>query len=74
MTGAEILRAEGEATGRAEGEVRGEAKALLRVLERRGVVLSEGQRATIEGCRDLEQLERWLDRALTVTSGEELFG
>jgi len=65
MTGADMLRAE----GRAEGE----ARALLRVLERRGIELSTSQRGEIEGCRDLAQLERWLDRALAVASGEELF-
>lgn len=70
MTGADILRAEGEA----RGEAKGEARALLRVLERRGVGLSESQRAEIDGCRDLDQLERWLDRALVVATGEELFG
>ena len=55
------------------GEV-GEARALLRVLERRGIELSASQRGEIEGCSDLPQLERWLDLALVVASGEELFG
>jgi predicted transposase/invertase (TIGR01784 family) len=70
-------RTEGEARGRAEGEARGraegEAQAILRVLERRRVAISEVQREQILDCPELDQLEMWLDRALTVASAEELF-
>lgn len=69
MTGAQILRDE----GRAEGEARGEARALLRVLDRRGITLSEVERARIERCVDIAQLERWLDRALLASSSADLF-
>lgn len=59
--------------GRAEGRAEGEAKALLRVLAARGIDVSEAARARITECADLDQLERWLDRAVVVNSAEELF-
>lgn len=58
--------------GKAEGEVRGEAKALLRVLARRGIDLPVRDRERITRCGDLEQLETWLDRAATATSIEDV--
>jgi hypothetical protein len=61
--------AQGEEKGRAEGE----ARALLAVLEARGLAVSEAQRARILGCTDVEQLERWVRRAVTVkTTGSLL--
>lgn len=67
MTGAQMLRAEGREEGRAESE----ALAILRFLERRGIALSDGER--VRSCRDLDQLERWLDRAVSVQTAAELF-
>ena len=63
------LRAEGRAEGIAEG--RGED--VLRVLDKRGVALSEDQRARVAGCTDLDQLDEWLDRAVTATRAAEVF-
>ncbi|WP_285487082.1 hypothetical protein, partial [Amycolatopsis taiwanensis] len=51
-------RAEGEAKGRAEGE----AKAVLAVLESRGIEVPEQARERISGCTDLDQLEGWIRR------------
>jgi hypothetical protein len=69
-------RAEGEARGKAEGEARGkaegEAAALLKILTRRGLTLTAEQRRCIMGCTDVAMLERWLDRALSVSSVAEL--
>lgn len=59
--------------GRAEGEADGEAKALLRVLAARRIAVSDDARDRIMGCTDIDQLERWLDRAVSVSSVEELF-
>ena len=63
-------RAEGEAKGRAEGE----ARIVLRVLQTRGIELTNEQRELITGCTDLEQLETWGCRAVTADSAHELFG
>ncbi len=65
-------RAEGEAQGRAEGEAQGEARAILTVLEARGVSVPDGVREQILACRDLGMLETWLRRAVTAKSVEDL--
>lgn len=56
-----------------KGSREGEARAVLRVLERRGIMLSDIQRQRILECTDRDSLDRWLDRALTVASADELF-
>ena len=61
-----------EATARSEGEARGKAKYVLRVLEVRGVSVNEAQRQEILRCRDLDQLDRWLDRAALASSADEV--
>jgi hypothetical protein len=68
--GREAGRAEGREAGRAEGE----ARAVLTVLEARGLEISPEIRDRISDCTDLEVLERWVRRAVTVASAEELFG
>ncbi len=75
-------KAEGEASGltkgKAEGEAsglaKGERRALFKILERRGITLSAIEQERVLSCQDLELLEIWLDRALTASSAEELFG
>lgn len=62
-------RAEGEAAGRAEGE----ARAVLAVLEARGVDVADEVRARITGCSDLDQLDAWVRRAATAASAQDLF-
>jgi hypothetical protein len=66
-------RAEGEARGEARGKAQGEARAVLTVLDARGVVVSPEQQARILASTDLEVLERWLRKVVTVTSADELF-
>ncbi|MGC9495529.1 hypothetical protein [Streptomyces sp. WG7] len=58
---------------RAEGYAQGLAEAVLRVLERRGVVVSEEERARIVGCTDPDTLNVWLNRAIAVVSAAEVF-
>jgi hypothetical protein len=69
--------AEGEAVGRAEGQTvgraEGEARAVLAVLEARGIGVTDEVRARITGCRDLDQLDGWVRRAVTVDSAHDLF-
>jgi flagellar biosynthesis/type III secretory pathway protein FliH len=60
--------AEGEAKGKAEGE----ARALMRILHRRGLAMTDEQQRQILSCMDLAILDRWLDRALSVASVDEL--
>jgi hypothetical protein len=65
-------KADGKAEGRAEGEVKGTAEAILRVLEARGVAVSQAQREEILRCSDLARLSRWVVRASLATSSEEV--
>jgi hypothetical protein len=58
---------------RAEGEAKGEAKAILRVLARRGIEVPEQARDRISRCTDGKTLDAWLDRSLTATTVDELF-
>ncbi|WP_327430176.1 hypothetical protein [Streptomyces sp. NBC_01236] len=56
-----------------EGEAKGEAKGILRVLEVRGLPISDVVRERITACTDLDRLNDWLDRAGTVAHAEDLF-
>ncbi|MES9536987.1 hypothetical protein [Actinomadura sp. NPDC000600] len=58
---------------RAEGRAQGEAKALLLMLEARGLRVPEDVRRRVEGCTDLEQIERWIQRAVSADTAEDLF-
>lgn len=68
----------GFAKGRAEGELKGRAEgqqlAILAVLESRGLMVSEAQRARVLATHDVVELERWIRRAATVTAAELLWG
>ncbi|TVL94209.1 hypothetical protein [Streptomyces sp. SAJ15] len=64
---------EGKAEGWAKGRKEERAQAIQRVLDHRGILTTPEQRRTIADCPDLERLGRWLDRALTVSTVEDLF-
>ncbi|WP_308294420.1 hypothetical protein [Streptomyces sp. XM4193] len=66
-------KAEGVTEGVVAGRAEGVAVAVLRVLERRGVSVSEGVRSRVTGCADPELLDLWLDRAFAVAAAEEIF-
>ena len=57
----------------ARGEAKGEAKAVLAILEARGVAFTEPQRQQIFECTDLERLNGWVRRAVTLKDVSELF-
>jgi hypothetical protein len=63
----------GVVQGRVEGRAEGERRAILRVLERRGVSVTASLRARLDACSDLAELERLLDRALEVSVADDLF-
>jgi flagellar biosynthesis/type III secretory pathway protein FliH len=66
-------KAEGKAEGEAEGEARGEAKAVLTVLKARGIQITPSQQALVKGCASLAELDKWLERAGTASSADEVF-
>jgi len=67
----ELLR-EIDARSQALGEARGEARAVLTVLDARGVPVPEAIREQILACTDLTQLDTWLRGAATATIAEDV--
>jgi hypothetical protein len=67
-------KSEGEAIGEAKGEAKGKAEAILKVLQKRGIPVSEAHRQEIVGCHDLNRLDEWLDRAVEAPSIAEVMG
>lgn len=68
------FEAAGEARGAARGKAEGEARSVLRVLDRRGISLTDQERERISACTDTDTLDLWIDLAITCTTAEELFG
>lgn len=65
-------KAEGLAEGLAEGAARGKAQAVLAVLAARGLSVSSEARARIEACKDEATLDRWIARAATAATADEV--
>jgi hypothetical protein len=65
-------KAEGRVEGRVEGETQGIARAILTIMETRGIAVSQTQRQEILRCDDLDRLDRWLRRAVLATSAAEV--
>jgi hypothetical protein len=63
-----ILRARLEAEGEAKGEMRGEARALIVLLEARGLPISADERAKLYACADRATLDRWMRQAVVADS------
>jgi hypothetical protein len=59
---------EGELKGMREGKLEGKRDALLRLLARAGIVLSESERARVQACTDMATLDRWIDNVLGATT------
>jgi hypothetical protein len=63
----------GKAEGKVEGRTEEAARAVLAVLEARGLSPSAEQRARVLASTNLDELELWIRRAATVSSADELF-
>ncbi|NYH52507.1 hypothetical protein HNR06_002096 [Nocardiopsis arvandica] len=59
--------------GREEGREEGVAHSVVAVLTARGLTVSDQVRRRIESCTDLETLEAWVPKAVTVDRPEDLF-
>ncbi len=55
-------------------EARGEARALLTLLEARGLSISDAQRTRVLACADLDVLERWIRCAATAATTDDALG
>lgn len=64
---------QGREEGREEGLLAGEAKSLLKILQARGIDLTDAERRRIAECTDPDTLDLWLERALTAATSRELF-
>jgi hypothetical protein len=70
---AEAKWAEGRKSGLVEGELKAKRDALLRLLARGGIVLSDDDRARILECADAATLDGWFDKALGAKTAAEVF-
>jgi hypothetical protein len=59
--------------GREKGREEGLATAILRVLERRGIAVTDADHDRITACTDTSMLGTWLDRSLTASKASDLF-
>jgi hypothetical protein len=55
------------------GERQGLVRAILELLQRRGIEVDPASEPRILACRESEQLLAWLGKALTITRADELF-
>ena len=62
---------QGIAQGIEQGIERERARAVIRVLEKRSLSVTNEQRQRVLSCSDAEVLSRWFDRALTAASAED---
>jgi hypothetical protein len=69
-----VARQEGLAQGLAEGLAQAKRAALLRVLSRAGIALTDDEQARIAACADLATLDRWFDDALGAKTAADVFG
>jgi hypothetical protein len=82
MTAGGLARKEGEARGEArgvergrkEGEARAEVVAILDVLRRRGIEISDADAQRILACRDESALALYWERAFSAASARDLLG
>ncbi len=58
---------------RGEGRTEGQAEAVLTVLRTRGMSIDAEHQERIQACGDSEQLDSWLQRAVTASSLDEIF-
>jgi len=63
---------ERESAARAEGQAEGRADDVIKILETRGLPVSESQRQEFLRCRDLDRLDRWLRRAVLARAADEV--
>jgi flagellar biosynthesis/type III secretory pathway protein FliH len=62
----------GRHEGLHEGRQEERARAVVEILRRRGVALTDEQAQQVLDCRDEATLTRWWERAWTIASADEL--
>ncbi|WP_143082614.1 hypothetical protein [Nonomuraea wenchangensis] len=61
------------AKGRAKSKAAGTARAIVVMLEGRGLSVSDEVRNRVLSCEDQDTLDAWVLRAITVETAEALF-
>jgi Uma2 family endonuclease len=69
----DAVKEHARAEGLTEGATHERARAILAVLDARGIVLRDAGRARVLATTDLEQLDAWLRRAAVTSSEADLF-
>ncbi|AJE85376.1 hypothetical protein SLNWT_5000 [Streptomyces albus] len=67
------IRDEGRQEGRQEGRASAKAEDVLKVLDARGITLTDAHRQHLTTCQDLDLLDTWFDRSLVATTAQEIF-
>ncbi|WP_437759921.1 Rpn family recombination-promoting nuclease/putative transposase [Sorangium sp. So ce1389] len=67
-----VARQEGVEQGHKSGEISGKAAAILTFLAARGISVSAEARTRIEACREPATLDRWILRAATAASADDV--
>jgi len=70
----EERRIEARTEGLAEGRAAAQANAVLTALRVRGIAVPEAARKRILAQKDLQRLERWLEKAIVASSRREVIG
>jgi len=65
--------AKGHESGLAAGLAKGKREALLRLLARTGLVLTQKEHERIATCADVATLDRWFDNALAAKTIADVF-
>ncbi len=64
---------EGKLDGLREGRLDGLRDALLRLVARAGITLTEGDRARVGACTDIATLDRWVENVLGAKTAADVF-
>jgi hypothetical protein len=59
--------------GEDKGAVRSKVEDLIKVVQARGLELTQAQQELVTSCSDLSQLDAWFDRALDAKTADEIF-
>ena len=68
MVAHEEGREEGHKSGLTEGEIKGRREALLRLLARAKMTLTDSDGARIQACSEVGTLDRWIENVLGASS------
>lgn len=60
--------------GKSQGEAIGKRSSLLKLLARAKIDIDAAQRARIEACNDIAQLDQWTENVIGASSADDVFG